>query len=250
MPLSSPRIGLLFSLVFALIAEAGEAPKPNIVLVIADQWRQQAFGFAGDPNVKTPHFDRLAGESVRFTNAVSGMPVCSPTRASLLTGQRPLTHGVFLNDVPLDPAAATLPKALKAAGYDTACIGKWHVDGHGRTSFIPPERRQGFDYWKVCECTHNYTDSIYYGDTSDKLRRARPDARRLRLPSLARERNEAVSALARVGSAARSLSHRAGAIPRHVRSGTAHLAPEYSRGHAGENADQSRRLLRPLRGAR
>ena len=145
------------------------AAKPNIVVVLADQWRAQAFGFAGDPNVKTPNFDRLAGESIRFVNAVAGMPVCSPTRASLLTGQRPLTHGVFLNDVPLNPDAVTLPKVLKAAGYETGAIGKWHIDGHGRSAFIPRERRQGFDYWKVLECTHNYTDSIYYGDTSEKL---------------------------------------------------------------------------------
>lgn len=146
-----------------------ESSKPNIIVVIADQWRQQAFGFAGDPNVRTPNFDHLAGESVRFVNAVAGMPVCSPTRASLLTGQRPLTHGVFLNDVPLDPAAVTLPKVLKAAGYDTAAIGKWHIDGHGRSVFIPPPRRQGFDYWKVLECTHEYNESPYYGDTADKL---------------------------------------------------------------------------------
>ena len=55
----------------------------------------------------------------------------------------------------LNPDAVTLPKVLKAAGYDTAAIGKWHIDGHGRSAFIPPERRQGFDYWKVLECTHN-----------------------------------------------------------------------------------------------
>ena len=143
--------------------------KPNIVVVLADQWRAQAFGFAGDPNVKTPNFDQLAGESARFINAVSGLPVCSPTRASLLTGQRPLTHGVFLNDVPLNPAANSLAKVLDLGGYDTAAIGKWHIDGHGRSAFIPRERRQGFDYWKVLECTHNYTDSIYYSDTSEKL---------------------------------------------------------------------------------
>ncbi len=152
------------------------APPPNIVVVLADQWRAQAFGFAGDPNVHTPNFDRLAGESVRFINAVAGMPVCSPTRASLLTGQRPLTHGVFLNDVPLNPDAVTLPKTLKAAGYETGAIGKWHIDGHGRSNFIPRERRQGFDYWKVLECTHNYTDSIYYGDTSEKLQWSGYDA--------------------------------------------------------------------------
>jgi arylsulfatase A-like enzyme len=93
--------------------------KPNILVVLADQWRAQAFGFAGDPNAKTPNFDRLASESVRFINAVAGLPVCSPTRASLLTGQRPLTHGVFLNDVPLNPNATTIAKVLKVEGYDT-----------------------------------------------------------------------------------------------------------------------------------
>jgi arylsulfatase A-like enzyme len=147
---------------------AAGSKRPNIVVVIADQWRAQAFTFAGDPNVKTPNFDALARSSVRCVNAVSGMSVCSPTRASFLTGQRPLTHGVFINDVPLDPKAMTIGKVLQAANYDTGFIGKWHVDGHGRLSFIPNERRQGFDYWKVCECTHNYTDSIYYGDSPEK----------------------------------------------------------------------------------
>ena len=160
---------LLLSFIALAPLLAAAAEKPNIVVVLADQWRAQAFGFAGDPNVRTPNFDRLAGESVRFVNAVAGMPVCSPTRSSLLTGQRPLTHGVFLNDVPLNPDAVTFPKVLKAAGYETGAIGKWHIDGHGRSNFIPRERRQGFEYWKVLECTHNYTDSIFYGDTSEKL---------------------------------------------------------------------------------
>ncbi len=145
------------------------AHPPNVLLVIADQWRQQAFGYSGDPNVKTPNLDRLAAHSVEFVNAVAGLPVCSPTRASLLTGQRPLTHGVFLNDVPLNPEAVTLAKVLGRAGYDTACIGKWHVDGHGRSEFIPVERRQGFEYWKVLECTHDYTNSAYYADGPEKL---------------------------------------------------------------------------------
>lgn len=145
--------------------------RPNLLFVIADQWRAQAFGFAGDPNVKTPHLDRFERESVNFTQAVSGTPVCSPTRASLLTGQRPLTHGVFLNDVPLATNAITLARVLKSAGYDTGCIGKWHLDGHGsRSSFIPRERRQGFDYWKVLECTHDYNDSAYYSDDPEKLK--------------------------------------------------------------------------------
>lgn len=142
--------------------------KPNILFVIADQWRAQAFGFAGDPNVQTPHLDALQQESVRCVNMISGVSVCCPMRASMLTGQRPLTHGVFMNDVSLNPEATTIAKVLKQAGYDTGYIGKWHVDGHGRSAFIPRERRQGFDYWKVLECTHNYNQSFYYGDDSEK----------------------------------------------------------------------------------
>jgi arylsulfatase A-like enzyme len=150
-------------------ARVDEARKPNLVVVLADQWRAQAFGFAGDPNVKTPHFDGLAAGSVRLINAVSGMPVCTPMRASFFTGQRPLTHGLFLNDVSLATNAVTLAKVLRDAGYDTGIIGKWHIDGRGRSSFIPPERRQGFDYWRVQECTHNYTNSTYFADGPERL---------------------------------------------------------------------------------
>jgi len=144
--------------------------QPNIVFVFADQWRAQAAGYAGDPNVRSPHIDDLAGESVNFTNAVAGCPVCSPYRASLLTGRRPLTHGVFLNDVCLSNDAVSLAQACAGAGYDTAYIGKWHLDGHGRSNFIPRERRQGFDYWRVLECTHRYNDSWYYGDENVRLK--------------------------------------------------------------------------------
>ncbi len=141
---------------------------PNVVLVFADQWRAQAISYAGDPNVKTPNLDALEKESVNFTHAVSGCPVCSPYRASLLTGQFPLTHGVFVNDVHLQHRATSLAEAFTSAGYETAYIGKWHVDGHGRSNYIPPERRQGFDYWKVLECTHGYNHSAYYAGDSER----------------------------------------------------------------------------------
>ncbi len=171
---SASRIAVLVSALavvhFTTASFAGaNSSSPNVLLVIADQWRAQAFGFAGDPNVKTPHLDHFERECVNFTQAVAGMPVCSPTRASLLTGQRPQTHGVFINDVPLSTNAVTIAKELKAAGYDTGCIGKWHVDGHGRLNFIPRERRQGFDYWKVLECAHAYNRSPYYADGPEKL---------------------------------------------------------------------------------
>lgn len=141
-----------------------KAPQPNVIFVFADQWRAAATGFAGDPNVKTPHLDALAAQSLNFTTAVSGCPVCCPARASLLTGQYPHTHGVFLNDVGLGRGAVSLADAFNAAGYQTGYIGKWHVDGHGRSGYIPPERRQGFAFWRTMECNHHYNNGHYYAD--------------------------------------------------------------------------------------
>ena len=149
-------LALLVSLAVA------QARQPNVVFVLADQWRAQATGYAGDPNARTPNLDRLEKTSADFTHAVSSNPVCSPCRASLLTGRRSTTHGIFLNDAHLSDDAVTLAKVLSAAGYDTAMIGKWHLDGRGRLSFIPPADRQGFDYWKAMECTHEYNHSLYF----------------------------------------------------------------------------------------
>ena len=129
----------------------------------------EAFGFAGDPNARTPALDRLSHESLRLTTCVSTCPVCSPCRASIMTGEYPTTSGVFLNDVCLSRDATSLAEVFKQAGYQTGFIGKWHLDGHGRTSFIPPERRQGFDFWRACECTHDYLHSAYFADTDRKL---------------------------------------------------------------------------------
>ena len=135
---------------------------PNIIFVFADQMRAQATGYAGDPNVKTPYLDQLAGESANFVNATSNCPVCTPYRGCLLTGQYPLTHGLFMNDLCLPDNGHSIGHELGRAGYTTAWIGKWHLDGHGRKAYIPRERRQGFDYWKVLECTHDYNQSQYY----------------------------------------------------------------------------------------
>ena len=156
--------GLL--LITLLTSQARSADRPNILFVFGDQWRAFATGYSGDPNVKTPNLDRLESESINFTHAVSACPVCTPFRASLLTGQRPTTHGLFLNDAHLSDDAVTIAKVLDAGGYDTGYIGKWHVNGRGRLSYIPPENRQGFAYWKAMECTHDYNHSFYFTDQS------------------------------------------------------------------------------------
>jgi arylsulfatase A-like enzyme len=172
-----PVLPLLFA--FSLVslapcesrnAVAAEATgrRPNVVVLLADQWRAQALGYAGDPNARTPHLDRLAAQGVVLSTNVSTCPVCTPFRAGLITGQYPLSHGVFVNDVCLGRQAVSLAQAFRQAGYQTAYIGKWHLDGHGRSSFIPPERRQGFDFWRACECTHDYRHSLYYADTDEK----------------------------------------------------------------------------------
>jgi len=144
--------------------------KPNILYVLVDQWRAQATGYAGDKNAITPNLDRLASESINLKNAISGTPVCTPHRASLMTGQYPLTNGMFMNDVLLDTNATTMAKVFKKAGYNTGFVGKWHIDGHGRNTYIPPTRQQGFQYWKALECTHDYNNSAYYiGDSKKKM---------------------------------------------------------------------------------
>ena len=142
--------------------------RPDVLCLLADEWRAQATGYSGDANAQTPALDRLAAESVNFGNAISGCSVCCPYRASLMTGQYPLTNGVYINDVPLQPKGPTLGESFARAGYHTGYVGKWHLygspDGHygRRLSYISPDKRFGFDYWKACECSHEYNHSLYY----------------------------------------------------------------------------------------
>ncbi|WP_242204117.1 sulfatase family protein [Aestuariivivens insulae] len=175
------RCGTIIVLLFTIVGCKGEkrevetlvsqvSRKPNIVYILTDQWRGSALGYAGNPDVKTPNLDAFAKSSVNFTNAVSVLPVCTPHRASLLTGKYPTTTGMFLNDLYLPAEELTMAEIYKAEGYNTAYWGKWHLDGHGRSSYIPKERRQGFDYWKALECSHNYTEMPYYGNDNPELK--------------------------------------------------------------------------------
>lgn len=89
----------------------------NVLFVFADQWRAGATGFDGNPDVLTPHLDRFARESIHLPHAVSLCPVCTPWRASFLTGQTPDKHGLFLNDAPLNPDLPTLGKAFLTVSW-------------------------------------------------------------------------------------------------------------------------------------
>ncbi len=145
-----------------LLTRAAADTRPSILFVFADQLRSMELGCYGGRQVRTPHMDRLAREGMLFTNAISTAPVCSPFRAMLLTGNHPMKNGMVYNDHFLRNPTPAFAEACKAAGYRTGYIGKWHIDGAGRTARIPPERRLGFEFWRTLECTHAYFKSPYY----------------------------------------------------------------------------------------
>lgn len=147
-----------------------QSPKsPNLVFIMADQWRGNALGCLGEEPVKTPNLDKLASEGINLTNAVSSYPVSSPARGMLMTGMYPMHSKVLSNcNSNTAPYGVELPEnsrcwsdVLKSQGYAMAYIGKWHLDApyepfvntannRGQVAWnewCPPERRHGFDEW-------------------------------------------------------------------------------------------------------
>jgi arylsulfatase A-like enzyme len=145
--------------------------RPNVVFVFPDQMRRCAAGFGGETNISTPVMDRLARESLDFLHAISGMPVCCPARASLMTGRYPHHHGVLINDIHLDDSIPSLGRTFAAAGYRTGYVGKWHLNANGRKAPVPPASQHGFQLWKALECTHDYNASDYYEGANPEMKR-------------------------------------------------------------------------------
>ena len=127
--------------------------RPNILVVVMDDVRFDDLGFAGHPFVETPNFDRIAKEGMRFANAFAPIPLCSPNRACILTGQYAHTHGITDNRDRSEQShrLATFPLALNRSGYDTAFIGKWHMG-------LDDTRRPGFNEWLSFRGQGNYFD--------------------------------------------------------------------------------------------
>ncbi|MBB5791128.1 sulfatase-like hydrolase/transferase [Jiangella mangrovi] len=115
----------------------------NVLIIQADQFRADCLGAAGNPDVRTPHLDRLAGDGVRYRNAYCSFPVCTPSRYSLLTGLHVRQHAGWSNRCTLAPGIDTFPRALRRAGYDTAAVGKMH--------FTPTYLDVGYDRLELAE---------------------------------------------------------------------------------------------------
>jgi arylsulfatase A-like enzyme len=122
------------------------ASRPNIILVMADDQGWGDMAYNGHPLLKTPNFDKAAATGLRFDRFYAAAPVCSPTRASVLTGRHPNRSGVFKWGYPLRPQESTLAEVLKTAGYSTAHFGKWHLGSVRRASPAHPGNN-GFDHW-------------------------------------------------------------------------------------------------------
>jgi len=144
-------------ILWALLICAGPAAAqthPNIVFILSDDHRWDAMSHMGHPVVQTPNLDRLARQGIFFSNAFVTTSLCSPSRASFLTGQYAHTHGVVTNHTPWDNRNVTFIELLKKAGYATAFIGKWHMPGDG----LP--RLRGLD--RFVSFTAEGGQGIYY----------------------------------------------------------------------------------------
>ncbi|MFH1738241.1 MAG: sulfatase [bacterium] len=152
-------------------SRASKQKHPNLLFVFADQMRGDEMACMGHPMVRTPNLDAMARDGVLFENATSCCPVCTPYRASLLSGRYPLSTGMFLNDLRLPTNLSTIGVSLRDAGYRTGYIGKWHLDGPARGGFTPPgPRRQGFDdFWAVANCNHNYMKAFLFRDDPEPI---------------------------------------------------------------------------------
>jgi arylsulfatase A len=162
--------GLLSAMIFfvALTSRvaAVEPARPNVIVILTDDQGTADLGIAGAPDIETPHLDALARQGVRFTQFYAAAPVCSPSRAGLLTGRHPVRAGMPKNG----PARAgqpgmptgevTIAEMLRAAGYATGHVGKWHLGYSADT--MPLGQGFDFSFGHMGGCIDNYSHFFYW----------------------------------------------------------------------------------------
>jgi arylsulfatase A len=133
------------------IASAAEK-QPNIVIFLADDLGYGDLGCYGHEIIKTPNLDAFAKQGVRLTQCYAASAVCSPSRSAILTGRTPYRNGVFTwipekREIHLRTSELALPKLLKAVGYETCHVGKWHLNSHFNQPTQPQPNDHGYDHW-------------------------------------------------------------------------------------------------------
>lgn len=167
-------LALFLSLALAA-APAAPAPPPNIVLILADDLGYGDLGSYGHPILKTPALDRLASEGLRLTSYYAASPLCSPSRASLLTGRIHFRTGIESwippdGDTQLGPREITLARLLRRRGYQTAMAGKWHLNGGLDVRGHTQPGDHGFDHWLAL---HAWAEP-HHRDPNNFFRNGRP----------------------------------------------------------------------------
>ena len=155
--------------------------QPNVIVFFTDQQRFDTTGIHGNPLELTPNFDALARRGTHCFNTFTPQPVCGPSRACMQTGKYATTTGCYRNGIPLPEDEQTLAHYFKAAGYDTAYIGKWHLADNKYDGAVPKNARGGYDYWlganKLEFVSDSYDLHLFNNDNEDvKLPGYRVDA--------------------------------------------------------------------------
>ena len=146
------RFTLSVLVMFAFASFAHAQTKPNILIILCDDLGYGDLGCQGHPHIRTPNLDKLASQGIRFTDCYAAAPVCSPSRAGIMTGRIPSRTGVYSwiaaeNPMHLPRNEVTLATLLKQAGYRTAHVGKWHLNGFFNNAKHPQPGDHGFDHW-------------------------------------------------------------------------------------------------------
>ncbi|MEO9869190.1 sulfatase family protein [Ekhidna sp.] len=135
----------------------------NVIFILSDDHRYDFMGFTGRvPFLKTPNMDKMALEGAHLENAFVTTSLCSPSRASILTGQFSHHHGVIDNQSLVPDSAIFFPEYLQEAGYKTGFTGKWHMGEHNY------EKRAGFDYWASFRGQGNYYKSVFNNNGTEE----------------------------------------------------------------------------------